>query len=65
MSYDTVSKHEVPHVGDECPECGEARIIEIEPGERHCPSGDCATTWSQHNSLTWRQTEPRFKKGDA
>lgn len=65
MSYQTLDKDEVPRVGAECPECGDGRIMEIEPGERHCPAGDCATTWSEYNSQTWQKTEPRFEKGGA
>lgn len=59
MALNTVSKEDVPHPGDQCPECEEAVLMEIERGEIHCPSGDCATTWKQMNSTTWRKSGGR------
>lgn len=55
----TVSKSDVPRVGSLCPECEEGTIMEIDTGERHCPSGDCATTWKRLNGTTWRKSGGR------
>jgi hypothetical protein len=65
-TLERVPEHEVPRVGDECPDCGDHCTHWEATGARACPSADCRAAWSPPpaRGTKWRHRPGQTEETD-